>query len=76
MADYVTMATIDQDGLSGFFVTVQPIEEQKRIIGYLEEETANIKALIKATSDSIAFLRERRSALIAAAVTGKIKVSS
>lgn len=48
------------------------MEEQSAIADYLESATSRIDALITKTERSIELLREHRSALITAAVTGKI----
>lgn len=47
---------------------------QKSIASFLDSETTRIDALIKETKDSIALLKEHRSALITNVVTGKINV--
>jgi type I restriction enzyme, S subunit len=49
-------------------------EEQVRITAVLDEETAKIDALIAKVRDGIEKLKEYRTALISAAVTGKIDV--
>ncbi len=51
-----------------------PLEEQKQIAAFLDKETAKIDALIEKCEAAIALLKERRTALISAAVTGKIDV--
>lgn len=51
---------------------VPPIEEQKNIVEVLEHEKEETAKLENALRDSITLLKERRSALITAAVTGKI----
>jgi len=51
-----------------------PIEEQRQILEHLNVERAKIDKLATATERSIALLKERRSALIAAAVTGQIEI--
>lgn len=51
------------------------IDEQRRIAAYLDEQTAKIDALIAETERFVELSRERRSALITAAVTGQIDVS-
>jgi len=48
--------------------------EQIAIAAYLDRETAKIDALIAKIREAIAILKEYRSALISAAVTGKIDV--
>ena len=49
--------------------------EQRAILAYIGKETAKLDALHMATERTIALLRERRSALIAAAVVGKIELA-
>lgn len=53
---------------------VPPIEEQALIADHIEAETARIAQLTIHTQRSIELLKERRAALITAAVTGKIDV--
>lgn len=61
----------------GFFETwwpVPPLEEQQQIVEHITAETAKIDRLRTAIENSIALLKERRAALIAAAVTGQIAI--
>lgn len=51
-----------------------PIEEQRAIAAYLKVETERIDVLSTAAERAVALLKERRSALIAATVTGQIDV--
>jgi type I restriction enzyme S subunit len=60
--------------VKNIFMPVPPIEEQPRIIAYLEERLHGFENLSGEAGRAIALLKERRSALIAAAVTGKIDV--
>jgi type I restriction enzyme, S subunit len=55
-------------------VVEPPFEEQKIIVDYVKSQTAKLDALIAKTLNSIERLREYRTALISAAVTGKIDV--
>ena len=48
-------------------------EEQYDIARYILVETAKLDAMRQAAERTIGLLKERRAALIAAAVTGKIK---
>ena len=57
-------------------VVLGSYEEQRAIASYLDRETAKIDALIIKNDELKALLREKRSALISAAVTGKISVPS
>ena len=51
-----------------------PLREQKTIAAYLDEKVAQLDRLGEATVRAIRFLKEFRTALISAAVTGKIDV--
>lgn len=51
-----------------------PLPEQIAIAAYLNEETAKLDALVKKVEEAVERLREYRTALITAAVTGKIDV--
>lgn len=55
-------------------VPIPPIEEQKAIADFLNREHERIKALSAMITNSMRALAEYRSALISAAVTGKIDV--
>ncbi len=60
--------------LMAMSVCVPRVEEQRAIAAFLDLETARIDALITKVRDAIDRLRELRTALIVAAVTGKIDV--
>lgn len=53
---------------------ILPIEEQILIAEFLDKETSFIDTLISEAQQAVVLLQERRSALISAAVTGKIDV--
>lgn len=55
-------------------MVVPPIDEQLTINKFLELEIKRFDGLIKNTSNMIQLIQERRTALISAAVTGKIDV--
>ena len=57
-----------------FAIALPPREEQADIETFLDRETAKIDALVAEQERLIALLKERRSALISAAVTGQIDV--
>ena len=56
------------------FIPFPPHLEQRAITDYLDRETAKIDALIAKVAEAIEKLKEYRTALISAAVTGKIKI--
>ncbi|WP_400159844.1 restriction endonuclease subunit S [Arthrobacter sp. BPSS-3] len=55
-------------------IALPSLEEQQITAGYLDDRTASIDLLKDKAQSVIVLLRERRSALISAAVTGKIDV--
>ncbi|MFZ3454213.1 restriction endonuclease subunit S [Arthrobacter sp. 7Tela_A1] len=55
-------------------LAVPPLSEQEEIAQYLDGRTKQLDVLAFKARQAIALLRERRSALISAAVTGKIDV--
>jgi type I restriction enzyme S subunit len=76
---------ITLDAIVGLWIPLPTIEEQSTIAAFLDHETAKIDALIEPVIGSgmaqaadakslVGLLNERRSALISAAVTGKIDV--
>ncbi|RZD17141.1 MAG: restriction endonuclease subunit S [Candidatus Acididesulfobacter guangdongensis] len=84
---FSNIKTIDDLGFSGiglrhlqkdFFynmsIYLPATSEQLGIVSYIDRETTKIDTLIEKSHRSIKLLRERRKALISAAVTGKIDV--
>ena len=57
-----------------FLVPLAPQAEQRAIAAFFDRETAKIDTLITKVRDAINHLKEFRTALISAAVTGKIDV--
>jgi len=55
-------------------IPIPPVSEQTRIVSYLSIQTTKIDTLMAKTRTSIEKLQEYRTALISAAVTGKIDV--
>jgi type I restriction enzyme S subunit len=53
---------------------IPPLPEQAAIAAYLDEETAKLDALVGKVEEAVERLQEYRTALITAAVTGKIDV--
>ena len=60
--------------LADFAVALPPLDEQANTVIYLDDRTSKIDALIAESEKFIELARERRSALITAAVTGQIDV--
>lgn len=69
-----TIATIGMPDVKSLACAVPPIAEQRAIVKFIERETAKIDSLIAKVEQAIERLQEYRTALITAAVTGKIDV--
>lgn len=65
---------LTSERLSSIKIPHPPIEEQRIIADHLDHETAKIDKMIAKVQEAIERLQEYRSALITAAVTGKIDV--
>lgn len=60
------------EGFFEVYLPVPPMNEQHAIIEHVARETASLDAVRVAIESTIALLKERRAALIAAAVTGQV----
>lgn len=69
-----TMDNLNTEILSRIHVPVPPLKEQLAIVAFLDCETTKLDTLTTEAQRAIELLKERRSALISAAVTGKIDV--
>jgi type I restriction enzyme S subunit len=63
------------EGFYEVYLPVPPLDEQNAIVDHITRETTKLDALRNATDRTIAMLKERRAALIAAAVTGKLEIA-
>jgi type I restriction enzyme S subunit len=61
-----------QDDIKRFGIPIPPAAEQQAISTYLDEKTEELDLIITKAQATVDLLQERRSALISAAVTGKI----
>jgi type I restriction enzyme S subunit len=69
-----TQMNLNVDRIISLVAPCPPQQEQLLIVEYLDKQLNKIDALIQETQTSIELLKEHRSALISAAVTGKIDV--
>jgi type I restriction enzyme S subunit len=69
-----TRSRIPLSVMSSRKIALPTLDEQSAIVAFLDTETAKIDALVGEARQAIGLLKERRSALISAAVTGKIDV--
>ena len=65
---------INQEKVAALKISTPTLEEQKEIISFLDQETLKLRQLMVKANKVIELLKERRTALISAAVTGKIDV--
>ena len=69
------LATTNRTKLLSFPVPLPPLDEQEAIVGRLSNSLGQLEALVAKVGSIIEQLREYRTTLISAAVTGKIDVS-
>lgn len=69
-----TFKRVNVEEIRGLIVPMPPPAEQFQIAEFIESETTKSEALMIEAERAITLLHERRSALIAAAVTGQIDV--
>lgn len=69
-----SMVKVSQGHIRSWLVALPPCGEQADIVEFLDRETAKIDALVAKIRQHIERLREYRTALISAVVTGKIDV--
>jgi type I restriction enzyme S subunit len=69
-----SMQNIGQDTIKELFVALPPDGETQQLIVFIRDKISSFDSSIDLSHRQIVFLQERRSALISAAVTGKIDV--
>ena len=70
-----TIVHFTKEKFGALMMPLPSLIEQRAIVDYLDRETAQLDTLTAITRDTIALIKERRAALIAAAVTGRIDTS-
>ncbi|WP_157877944.1 restriction endonuclease subunit S [Streptomyces torulosus] len=70
-----TKVQLALDDIRGLRIPAPTLQEQRRIAAHLDSETAKIDKLIVKTKRHIDLAKERKSALITAAVTGQIDIT-
>jgi len=74
IAPNTTLPILDQEEVGYLPFVVPPHVEQRAIAAFLDRETARIDDLVAKIREAIERLKELRTALISAAVTGKVDV--
>ncbi|MEW6111544.1 MAG: restriction endonuclease subunit S [Thermodesulfobacteriota bacterium] len=70
-----SMQNINQESVRNVWIPVPPVSEQHDIVGHIAAETTTLNTLQEVAERTIRLLKERRSSLISAAVTGRVDVS-
>lgn len=73
-AQGVTRYGLTLNGIGSVSIPVPDLDTQKAIAAYLDRETEKLDVLKRKIAQSISQLRERRAALITAAVTGQLDI--
>ena len=69
-----TKGAITCGNITSYPVLIPPKKEQQEIVEYLKEKNEIFDTLMDSAEQAIQLMQERRTALISAAVTGKIDV--
>lgn len=69
-----TIQNVSAEKYGNMWIALPEIEEQEKILAELETQLSLFKSLVETSVGALVLLQERRSALISAAVTGKIDV--
>jgi len=70
----VSVPHISPEQINNFVIPVPPLTEQEAIVAFVSSQAVKLDALTAEAERAIDLLQERRTALISAAVTGKIDV--
>ncbi|MCU0791970.1 MAG: restriction endonuclease subunit S [Opitutaceae bacterium] len=72
LANSATLPILNQQRMGEMEISLPPLAEQRAIVAHIGAETTKLDSLRAATERSLALLRERRAALVAEAVTGRL----
>ena len=70
-----TIGILNQEKTKEVMICLPPMDEQREIVERLERHLDEIGVAVSRLSSSIAVVKERRAALISAAVTGQIPLA-
>ncbi|HET9505367.1 MAG TPA: restriction endonuclease subunit S [Hymenobacter sp.] len=67
---------LSQEIITSLHLGLPPLDEQAAIVSYIEAELKKLDDLYETTEDSLKLMQERRAALLTAAVTGELDVTT
>ena len=70
------MQNTGQDSVRNLWLPIPPVDEQRTILDHIRIGSVKLDAVHAATNSTVKLLKERRAALIAAAVTGRIDIKA
>jgi type I restriction enzyme S subunit len=73
-SDGVTRFGLGKPTIQNMYLPIPPLQEQQKIVDYLDLETSKIDKLVEIESKRIILLKEYRQSLISEVVTGKVDV--
>ncbi len=74
MANSATLPILNQQKMGEIRVPIPPYSEQIKIVSYIEEQTKNLDNILASSEQAISLLKERRSALVYATISGQLEV--
>jgi type I restriction enzyme S subunit len=74
LSEGTAVGTLNRNNIHDLYIAIPEIVEQQAIATHIDNETGKAEILIEKISNSVNKLQEYRTALISAAVTGKIDV--
>ncbi len=72
----VAMPKVNRETLAAIPMAIPPVSKQREIVAYINLTTSEVDRTISVVNRAIALVQEHRSALITAAVTGQIDVTT
>lgn len=76
MRDGMDILHLFQEDIRKFDILLPPVEEQDRIASFIKSQNETFRSRAQTIEKQIGLLQEKRSALITAAVTGQLDVST
>jgi type I restriction enzyme S subunit len=73
-SERVAMPKVNRETMNAYWLPLPPVPEQEAIVAFITEQNTRIDGLVTKVEAATERLQEYRTALISAAVTGKVRV--